>query len=126
MWKVLLVDDEEISHFLNQKILQLMKFSEDVKSTYSVDEAIALISNGEWKPNVIFLDIRMPQKNGIIFLEEFNALSNEITHGIKIVMLTSSLDQEERKMAENYDTVIDFFNKPLDVNKLQRLETSLS
>ena len=74
-------------------------------------------------PELIFLDIRMPEQDGFDFLESFQNLDMAIRTKCQIVMLSSSIDPEDHRRATDNPYVVEFINKPLTASALQKLES---
>src|SRR5580704_5049325 len=87
----LLIDDNYIDNFVTRKILEGGNFAETITVVRSATEAINSLREGIVKPDVIFLDVRMPLMSGFEFLEEFDKIDIDKSH-IRIFMLSSSLD----------------------------------
>src|SRR5476649_1421687 len=87
----LLIDDNYIDNFVTRKLLESSKFAENIVVKQSPAEAIQALREGSVKPDVIFLDIRMPLMNGFEFLDEYDKLTIDKT-GVKIFLLSSSFD----------------------------------
>lgn len=64
----LLVDDEENASKLLKKLLDETLFFNDIRSAQSISAAKKELSRFE--PDIIFLDIKMPGKDGFSFMEE--------------------------------------------------------
>ena len=86
----LLIDDNYIDNFVTRKILESGEFAEKVIVSQSAPDAINSLRSGAIKPDVIFLDIRMPMMGGFEFLQEYDKLEIENKQSIKIFMLSSS------------------------------------
>jgi CheY-like chemotaxis protein len=116
----LLIDDNYIDNFVTRKLLESSKFAQNIVVSQSPDEAIHMLSDGSVKPDVIFLDIRMPLMSGFEFLEEYDKLSLDKTR-IKIFLLSSSFDPTDikRSLANKYIT--QFIHKPLTHQVLEEL-----
>ena len=109
----LLIDDNYIDNFVTRKILESGKFVENIIIRQSPDEAIAALRSGEVKPDVIFLDIRMPMMSGFEFLEEYDKLQIANKDDIKIFMLSSSLDPTDMKKSELNKYISHYIHKPI-------------
>jgi len=73
----------------------------------------------EAMPDVLFLDINMPRIDGWEFLDE---LKNRNIHIPFIVMLSTSMNINDKKRAENHPLVSHFQSKPIEVDFLVELE----
>jgi CheY-like chemotaxis protein len=120
--KVMIIDDTEVDRYVAERVIQKSGFSEEIISMESVQEALDyLMANAENRdrlPEIIFLDIRMPVLDGFDFLDKFNNLPDSIKKRIIIVMLTSSLNQDDHSRATNSPYVHQFINKPLNKEEL--------
>jgi CheY-like chemotaxis protein len=117
----LLIDDNYIDNFVTSKILESGNFAENVIIRQSPDDAIESLRIGAVKPDVIFLDIRMPMMSGFEFLEEYEKLSIENKDDIKIFMLSSSLDPTDIKRSMVNKHVSHFLHKPITHKALEEI-----
>lgn len=106
---IMLVDDEYISSFINKKLIE--KIDASIPTIEFNNPVLAFNSLHSIKPNLIFLDINMPVMNGWNFLDKMEA--EAMTY--KVVILTSSVNMIDRKMAANYKNVIGFIEKPATI-----------
>ena len=89
--KVLLVDDNEISRYLLREHLP----GNDIQIFEAKDGREALRIVKREHPDLIFLDLLMPEMSGFDFLRELRA--NEKTRAIPVIVCTSKLlDDTER------------------------------
>lgn len=119
-----IIDDDPIQIFVATKNLKTLGFSLNIKALKSGQDALEELSHFATSkdvdfPDVIFLDINMPQMDGWQFLEEFEALS--LDKEIDIYLVTSSIDPEDSRRAETYKSVNGFLVKPLRREKLQEI-----
>jgi CheY-like chemotaxis protein len=120
--KVLLVDDDAAANYLSKELLERLHAANNIEVAENCIRALTMVKRSN--PDVIFLDIRMPGADGFDFLERLKSLALE--KKIKVVMLTSSLRPEEKLKAFSYKAVIEYLEKPLTVEKVQRLATYLN
>ena len=71
---------------------------------------------------VVFLDINMPILNGWGFLENFNTIKYALNFKTEIYLLTSSVNPDEKKKAEENSLVKQYISKPLTVEKLNEIK----
>ncbi|MFA6247808.1 MAG: response regulator [Mucilaginibacter sp.] len=119
----LLIDDNYIDNFVTRKILESGNFADNIIVIQSPHEAIAALRDGSVKPDVIFLDIRMPQMSGFEFLQEYETLELDNKELTKIFMLSSSLDPTDMNNSKSNKYVAQFVHKPLTHQVLEELCT---
>ena len=116
----LLIDDNYIDNFVTRKLLESSNFAKNIVVMPSSSEAINSLRDGLVKPDVIFLDLRMPVMNGFEFLQAFEKLNID-KDAIKIFMLSSSLDPTDIKQSFDNKYVTQFIHKPLTKKVLEEL-----
>jgi len=116
----LLIDDNYIDNFVTRKILEVSNFAETIIVVRSATEAIDSLRNGTVKPDVIFLDIRMPLMSGFEFLEAYDKIDMDKTN-IKIFMLSSSLDPLDIRKSLDNKYITQFIHKPLTQKAIEEL-----
>ena len=122
--RVLLVDDDQTTNFLNQLLLTRLGVAEQVLIAANGEEALRLLAQ-QCKgpatcPNLILLDMNMPVLNGLAFLEAYTQLPAVVQRCIIIVMLTTSLHPVDLARAQQLP-IAGFLNKPLTEEKVQDL-----
>lgn len=121
--KALIIDDSHIDRFIAERILKRSSFAEETILMESALDALAYLQspdNINRLPQIIFLDIRMPEMDGFEFLDKYNDLSETITKNCLIVMISSSADLNDRLRAQKDLHVHCFMEKPLDIEKLKK------
>ncbi|ELR73209.1 two-component response regulator [Fulvivirga imtechensis AK7] len=123
----MLVDDNEIDIFINQKILEFNRFAKKLLTFNSGRTALDYLGSSalEDLPEVIFLDLNMPVIDGFRFLYEFSKFPEKIKKKSSIVILTSSDNlRDKEKVKVNVD-VIQFLSKPLNDQKVDKIRMML-
>jgi two-component system, LytTR family, response regulator len=77
MIKALLVDDEKMSRLTLRKLLEMYSPSVEIIAE-AENAAEAAVLAKELKPDLVFLDVAMPGKNGIDFLRELEEVNFEV------------------------------------------------
>lgn len=119
---VLLIDDNEATNYLHKRLIQQSGLVENVMvMQYAGDALEYLQTTTDPRPDLIFLDINMPAMSGWEFLEDYEKLLPEQKSSIVIIMLTTSLNPDDRANADNFEAVREFCNKPLIVHNLKNI-----
>ncbi|NNJ71094.1 MAG: hybrid sensor histidine kinase/response regulator [Kiritimatiellales bacterium] len=106
---VLVIDDEQGPR---ESLRMVLKYDYDMFLADRVDAGILLLR--EKNPDLVIMDIRMPEKNGIEGLQEIR----EINPTVSIVMLTGFGDLETAQQAIRHGAT-DYLQKPFDVDEIQ-------
>lgn len=119
--KILLAEDNLVEAKLTIKALRENKINNDVVHVFNGQEVLdylnqtgnfATSSTDEFRyPELIFLDINMPVKNGLEVLGELKA-SNKF-NAIPIIVLTSSCEPKDLEQAYKLG-VNSYIQKPID------------
>lgn len=122
---VILIDDDEPTNFLHRRVIERYGCAERIEVFQEAQRALDFLStteNGAYvKPELIFLDINMPGMNGWDFLKAYEKLSEEQRAEIVVLMLTTSLNPDDKAQAESFDEVSGFLSKPLTKELLKEI-----
>lgn len=92
---ILLVDDDDTTNFVNQLLLEDLKVTEQVMVANNGRDALQLLTQ-QWTkgscPELLLLDLNMPEMDGFEFLEAYEALEFEQKKSFVIVVLTTSMN----------------------------------
>ena len=122
---ILLIDDSAIDNFINRTVIKHANYAECIAEFQSATDGVKYLcdkANDPLQiPDMIFLDIKMPLLDGFGFLNEFSKLPDNIRSKVKIIMLSSSINDDDIEKANNNPLVFKFLSKPLTVEKLQAI-----
>ena len=108
---VVLIDDNPTSHKFFLRSMD--NLSIDLKTYGNTDDAMAYLKDN--KPSLLFLNIIMPDKNGLTFLEELRKLPLHCdTH---VIMITSKDYSQDRTIASELGA-LNFIVKPMSMRTI--------
>ncbi len=125
MCKLVLIDDNPIDHY----IMRTMLYNNAVckQATYTFDASMILDFIEENKsatdilPDVIFIDLSMPDFSGWEFLDKFEKLKGSLNKPINVYVMTSSVRESDRERSSQYGCVNSFISKPLSKQVLNTI-----
>jgi DNA-binding response OmpR family regulator len=113
--KIVLIDDDPTSNFLSKFILNQINSNVEVLVWVTCDEILKELSEFSFQPNdLLLVDINLGLCSGWDVLDRIEAkhVAEPLTMPA-IVMLSSSINTEDRLKADNYSCVRGFITKPL-------------
>ena len=128
--KVLVIDDTEMDLKIAQMAMNRYAFADEIVLKKSAIGGLEYLesfeSTPENLPQLIFLDINMPELSGFDFLERYEKLPEVIQRNCIIMMLSTSLVEEDHKRALDNKFVSKFLNKPIDKMKLEIIRAEMN
>ncbi|WP_310391963.1 response regulator [Hymenobacter sp.] len=122
---IVLVDDNETTSFLNNRLLGRLAVADQVSTFSRADEAFEKIwgeqgSGSESAPDLVFVDLKMPGISGFEFLELYNALPQPVQDKTVMAVLTTSMHGADTARVAKYPNV-EYLTKPLTEEKMTKL-----
>lgn len=122
---VLLIDDDSTFRFIAKMItektgiLQIIAEADDGRSglDYLRDRA----TNGGTLPDMILLDLNMPGTDGWEFLRQYPEVLHKEKR-IPVVVVSSSINREDREKSETFPCVRGMITKPLTEADLHEIK----
>ncbi|MDA8886318.1 response regulator [Bacteroidia bacterium] len=129
--KVAIIDDDSIFQFTTKVKLEKLKLAEEVLIFNDGEEILDFVQDTEEKdlPSILLLDINMPIVDGWDFLELYKEVPAAKQEKMTIYMLSSSINPEDVRRAEENKYVQDYITKPIrdvDLNKIFGCEPEIS
>jgi signal transduction histidine kinase len=106
---ILVIDDERGPR---ESLRMVLKYDYEVFAVGRVDGGVQMLR--EKKPDLVIMDIRMPEKSGIEGLQEIRAIDPNVA----IIMLTGYGDLETAQKAIRFGAN-DYLQKPFDTTEIQ-------
>ncbi len=119
-YAIILVDDDPINNLINKRLISKLNVAEQVEEFLEAEKALKRIEKlSSNEQTLILLDINMPVMNGWDFLNEYLKVFEKRKD--KIIMLSSSIDFQDRQKAKQYNCVEGFIEKPLTPDKFKNI-----
>ena len=124
---IVLVDDNETTSFLNNRLLSRLAVAQQVSNFSKADEAFEFV----WKDtqanapaadtaDLVFVDLKMPGVSGFDFIERYSKLPAAVQDRTVVAVLTTSMHSADTARVAQYPN-IEYLTKPLTEEKMQRL-----
>ena len=117
---IVLIDDDPINNLINKRLIKKLTLSSNIKEFLEAEEALKYLQSlPPLKQVLILVDINMPVMNGWDFLKEYAHF--ECSRKDTIIMLSSSIDFQDRQKTKDFPYVDGFIEKPLTFEKLKNI-----
>ena len=122
---IVLVDDNETTSFLNNRLLGRLAVADQVSTFARADEAFEQIWGNEKTeavpaPDLVFVDLKMPGMSGFDFLALYNTLPQPVQDKTVMAVLTTSMHGADTARVAQYPNV-EYLTKPLTEEKMRKL-----
>lgn len=123
---IYIIDDDAIFMKTSQILVQrtaadinITLFQNATKAIESLQQTI--MQERDSFPDIIFLDLSMPEKDGWQFVEAYQKLPTNYWQQCKLIILTTSIDPRDADKAATYPSVDTLVSKPINCEWLQAL-----
>src|SRR6185295_20068177 len=124
---ILLVDDNDIENMISRRVITDSGVAEKVTTRHSAAKALDYLrdlnDNLKEFPDIVFLDIRMPEMDGFDMLDYFPEFPQYLVEKCDVFILTSSENENDMERAKTIPYIKRYLNKPLDKEMLMGILT---
>jgi two-component system chemotaxis response regulator CheY len=110
--KILIADDSKIARKGVQKSL-INAFPHEFEHREAEDGEEAVFIYAEYNPDIVFMDLTMPKKNGMEALEEIK----KINPAAKVVIITADIQKKTGEIVSDLGAT-EILNKPVTAEKI--------
>lgn len=119
---VCIIDDDKVHTYILTKLIQKFELSDTIFSfsngEIAMEAFLDMASKSRELPNVILLDINMPEMDGWEFIDEFRKLKKPTDKKTAIYISSSSISSEDQDKAASYPEVLNYLAKPIEPHTL--------
>lgn len=115
--RVFIIDDDPIHQRIAQIMISKHNIFDEYLSYTEGEKALSFlranVNMPDNLPDVILLDLNMPEVDGWDFLEIFETMQQDFQKAIRVFIVTSSVDEKDRLRSAVFTSVKGFISKPL-------------
>jgi CheY-like chemotaxis protein len=113
--RIMVVDDDPVVHLIMRRTASKLPFN--IELVEVLQPVLGIERYRDFQPDVLLVDINMPQMTGWQFLENLGATDETC----RVYVFSSSIDPLDREKAKTFANVADYVIKPLSKEGLARL-----
>ena len=124
--RVLLIDDNTTDLYIMERLINKFNFGKEIVQYTCAIKALLYLQENQNDinklPQIIFVDIHMPIMSGFEFMEEYDKLSSVLKKHCKVYIVSSSIDDNDMKRANDDLNVVAFQVKTITKEFLNSIE----
>mgnify|MGYP006276821025 CR=1 FL=1 len=119
--KVLIVEDNKINVDIIKLYISKIRNDFDIFEAYDGEQAVSKYK--KVKPDIIFMDVQMPKKDGFDATQDIRSIEDENYH-VPIVAVTAGIIEEEKEKCIKAG-MDDYITKPISQNVIEKMLNKL-
>lgn len=112
-----IIDDDEFFVLNTKKLMKKIGFCDNTfyysDGQEAIDNLVGLLIENIPLPEIILLDLNMPNKDGWAFLDEFENIPKSQRENVRIYIVSSFISPENLEKAKSYASVVSYLVKPI-------------
>jgi len=123
-----IIDDDPMTSFYIKRLAELGELAGIIsiynKAQGAVDYLLHHKKSNDHLPDIILLDIYMPELDGWGFLEAFQKIADQLSKKIEVYIISSSYHPKDVSRAKLIPEVKDYLQKPVTLEALREIVTA--
>ena len=120
------IDDSEFDHLIVSSLVKTYtdckKMTSFLNGRIALDKLSQNCANADELPDVILVDLFMPDFTGWDFLDNLTKLYPKLSKKIKVFILSSSIKRDDIEHSKNYSFVKRYITKPLTQGLIEDIQ----
>jgi len=120
-----IIDDDPMASFYIKRLAELGDLADIItiydKAQWAIDYLLHHKKSTEHLPDVILLDIYMPELDGWGFLEEYAKIKDQLAKKLDIYIISSSGHSKDVNRARGFPEVKGYLQKPITKDALKEI-----
>ena len=120
-----IIDDDPMASFYIKRVAVLGEVASTItiydKAQWAIDYLLHHKQSQQHLPDIILLDIYMPELDGWGFLEQFGEIKSQLEKNIDIYIISSSGHDRDLTKAKTFPEVKAYLQKPVTKEQLMEL-----
>jgi len=121
--EILLIDDSESINEMNSYFFRQILHDVEIITAKNGKEGLAILENPDRLklPDLVFCDLKMPVFDGYEFLNYINSKEFTFKDELKVVLLTTSMNQDDKERIREFSFVSNYMIKPLSMKLVNHI-----